>query len=534
MKRPEGLSDYAFAILKTHLASAGVPYEVMDRPVIGVVNSWNEIVPGHVPLREAAEAVKAGVRRAGGVPLEFNTIAVCDGMAQGHKGMCYPLPSRELITDSIEVMVNAHAIFDGLVFLTACDKITPAMLMAAVRLNLPAVFATSGPMRPLVPASHKKAIRQAFLQGKIGEAELVRGGLEYYPGPGVCPFYGTANTMLAATEALGMMLPGDATALAGSAERTARAQAAGTLAVRLAQSGTKPRSIMNRDAFMNAIRVVLATGGSLNAVLHLPAIAAEAGVHIGLDDFDRLSRDTPLLCGLAPNGPHSAADFHLAGGVPAIMKALGDLVNLDVPTVGGQTWRDILASLPEPSKCPDVVRDRANPLQPEGGVAVLYGNLAPEGAVVKQSAVPAELRVFEGPARVFNSEEECVAALEAGRVQDGSVIVIRYEGPRGGPGMREMHRITELGALLSRVAIVTDGRFSGASAGLSVGYVRPEAWDGGPLALVEDDDVILIDIPGRKLEVKVAADVLARRRKWWERPQKEPATAFLRSYRERK
>lgn len=533
MKRPAGLSDYSWAILKTHLASAGVPYSAMERPVIGIVNSWNEIVPGHVPLKQVAEAVKAGVRYAGGLPLEFNTIAMCDGITQGHKGMRYPLPSREVIADSIEVMVNGHGIFDGLVFITACDKITPAMLMAAARLNVPAVFATSGPMLPRVPASHKKAIRQAFLRGEIVEEELVRGGLEYYPCAGVCPFYGTANTMLAVCEALGMMAPGDATALAGSAERTARSEAAGILSVTLARREVLPRGIMDEKAFVNAMRVVAATGGSLNALLHLPAIAAEAGIQMSWADFDRLARETPLLCGLTPNGPHSAADFHLAGGVPAVMKALGDLVALDARTVTGQAWGEILATVPPVSKRPDVIHGRDNPLESEGGVAVLYGNLAPDGAIVKTSAVSESMRVFRGPARVFDSEEECLAALEAKQVADGSVIIIRYEGPQGGPGMREMHRITEVGSLLKRIAIVTDGRFSGASGGLSVGYVSPEAWEGGPLSLVENGDTILIDIPARKLDVDVSEATLADRKSRWKRPEKRAETAFLRSYRRR-
>jgi dihydroxy-acid dehydratase len=505
----------------------------MAGPVIGIANSWNEIVPGHVQMRDIAAAVKAGVLSRGGLPLEFNTIAMCDGIAQGHLGMRYALPSREVIADSLEVMVNGHAIFDGLVFITACDKITPAMLMAAARLNLPAVFATTGPMRPLGPASQKKALRQAFLRKEISEAELVRGGLEYYPCPGVCPFYGTANTMLAASEALGLLPPGDATALAGSADRLARAQAAGALAVELVSRAVCPRDLLDRRAFRNAARVVLASGGSLNALLHLPAVALEAGLSLEWDDFDRLSRQTPLLCALTPNGPFSAADFHLAGGVPALMKELEDLLDLEAQTVTGRTWGEILASLPREAGTREVIRPRENPLRKEGGVAVLHGNLAPEGALVKQSAVPEDLQVLRGPAQVFDSEEECVAAFEQAAVPDGSVIVIRYEGPQGSPGMREMHRITELSALLSRSAVVTDGRFSGASAGLSVGYVSPEAWEGGPLALVEEGDAVLIDLPRRRLQLEVPEAELAERRRRWVLPAKDVESDFLRTYRAR-
>lgn len=533
MRKPEGLSQYSFALLKTHLASSGVPYHAMDRPVIGVVNSWNEIVPGHVPLRAVADAVKAGIRNAGATPLEFNTIAMCDGITQGHKGMRYPLPSRELIADSIEAMVKGHDIFDGLVYITACDKITPAMLMAAARLDVPAVFATSGPMLPLVSSAHKKAARERFLKGLIGEATLVEEGLKFYPCAGVCPFYGTANTMLTVCEALGMMAPGDATAIAGSAERLARSEAAGALAVELAQKQKRPCSIMSKSAFVNAIRVALATGGSLNAFLHLPAIAAEAGIDVTWKDFDRLSRETPLLCGLVPSGNHTAADLHLAGGVPAVMKALGGLVECDSQVVTGHTWAEMLSSVSVSASHQDVIHSIDDPLMPEGGVAVLYGSLAPQGALVKQSAVPCDMQVFSGPARVFDSEEECLAALQSRQVDNGSVIVIRYEGPQGGPGMREMHRITEVASLLSDVAIVTDGRFSGASAGVSVGYVSPEAWEGGPLSLVHDGDRIVIDTPRRKLELAVPESVLAERKRLWSRPPKEAETAFLRAYRMR-
>lgn len=528
MKRIEGMSDYARAIQKMHLVSNGIPYEDLDRPVIGVVNSWNEIVPGHVPLRKVAEDVKNGIRMAGGLPLEFNTIAICDGMAQGHGGMRYPLPSREIIADSIEAMVKGHDIFDGLVFVTGCDKITPAMLMAAARLDIPSLFVTSGPMNTPAPASSKKKIRTKYLSGEIGEKELIMGSLDFYCGPGVCPFLGTANSMLVVAEALGMMLPGTSTIPWGTALRDIASVTAGKRIVELVRENVRPSDIMTREAFLNAIRVILATGASLNTLLHLPAIAEEGGIRITWEDFDRLSREVPYIAPVTPSGPYTVVEFHHAGGVPGVMKEIRHLIDTSLPTVSGKTIGEIAEAAEIKNR--DVIRPIADPVFPEGGIAVLSGNLAPNGAVVKQSGVREDLKVFTGPARVFNSEEECIRALESGDVKDGSVLVIRYEGPKGGPGMREMHRATEIAAKYNRIALITDGRFSGASIGLSVGYISPEAYDGGPIALVEDGDEISIDIPSRKIVLNVDEDTLMKRWQAWKPIEKE-ATGLLKVYR---
>lgn len=532
MKIINGMSDYARAIAKMHLVSTGVPYEDLDRPIIGIVNSWNEIVPGHFPLREVAEEVKKGVRAAGALPLEFNTIAICDGIAQGHGGMRYALPSRNLIADSIEAMVLGHDIFDGLVFVTACDKITPAMLMAAARLNLPAIFVTGGPANTSAPASNKKEIRKKYLEGKIGEKELIMGSLDFYRGPGICPFLGTANTMLMVAETLGLTLPYTATIPYGTAERGIASQKAGEKMVDLVRKGLRPSDILTNEAFFNAIRVTLAVGGSLNTLLHLPAIAGEAGIQVSWEDFDRFSREVPHLTPVTPNGPYSVVDFHNAGGVPAVMKEIGHLMDLSTPTVSGETTGEIAARAEVKNR--DVIRPVTNPLHSEGGIAVLKGNLAPNGAIVKQSGVKEKLKVFTGPARVFNSEEECILALHSRKVREGDVLVIRYEGPRGGPGMREMHRVTEVVGVsgqFDRVAIITDGRFSGASIGLSVGYLRPEAYDGGPICLVEDGDEITIDIPAREIHLHVAEETLRKRRALWKPVEKE-ASRLLQAYRE--
>ncbi len=535
MRRPREISDYAYGILKTHLACAGCSYDALDRPVIAVVNSWNEIVPGHVGMRDIAAAVKRGVLAAGGVPLEFGTIAVCDGIAQGHDGMRYPLASREVIADSVEIMIRSHGFFDGMVMIAACDKVVPAMLMAAARLDMPTVFATTGTSRPLASSSEKTALRRAFMDGKIDEKMLVLGGLDYYPCPGVCAYYGTANTMLAMCEALGFMAPGDATAIAGTSERIGRSERAGELAVKLVEAGIGARTFLTRASFVNAMRVHAATGGSTNALLHLPAVATEAGLELSWDDFDAVSRTTPLLCALTPNGPHSVADFHDAGGVPAVMTALGGLIDRDTPNVTGKRWRDIAREWPAPAAVPrrcDVIRGLDDPIRPEGGIAVLHGTLAPGGAIVKSSAVPEHMLVFRGKARVFHSEEACAAAFAHSNIAPGSVVVIRYEGPRGGPGMRELHRLTEVASVLGDVALITDGRFSGASAGLAVGHVCPEAWDGGPIALIEDGDQVFIDVPGRRLQLEVDDSLLQQRASMWTRPDR-PVTGALKSYAER-
>lgn len=529
MKRISGMSDYARAIAKLHLVSGGAGYEELDRPIIGVVNSWNEIAPGHVPLREVAGWVKEGVREAGGLPLEFGTIALCDGIAQGHRGMRYALPSRDLIADSIEAMVLGHDLFDGLVFVTACDKITPGMLLAAARLDLPALFVTGGPANTTVRAERKKEIRRRFRDGEIGEREFITGSLDFYCGPGICPYLGTANTMLMVVEALGLMLPYSSTLPWGAPERETASRRAGARAVEVVREDLRPAALLTRAAFLNAVRLVAAVGGSLNTLLHLPAAAAEAGTVLSWDDFDRESRAVPFLTPVTPNGPYSVPDLHRAGGVPAVLRRLTPFLDLSTRNVSGETTGEIVAQAEVVGS--EVIRPADDPVQPEGGIAILKGNLAPGGAVVKQSAVPADLQVFAGPARVFDSEEECLAALAAGRLGEGDVVIIRYEGPRGGPGMREMHRLTELLGRFRRVAVVTDGRFSGASAGLSVGYLRPEAYDGGPLAFVADGDPVVIDVPQRRLSLGVSDQELAARRPGWKALEK-PASRLLQAYRD--
>lgn len=519
---------YMRAILKGHLVSCGHSLEDLNtRPIIAVVNSHNEIVAGQVPLRSIGEQVKEAIREAGGLPMEFTTIAMCDGLAQGHAGMRYSLPSRDLIADSVETMIRGHDIFDAVVYLAACDKIVPAMLMAAARLDLPAVVVTSGPSPNLINPAESKAARQRFLAGESTEDELVLTTARYYAGPGICSFLGTANTMCMVAEALGLALPHMALAPVGSPEREALVRASGRLAVELAlQGGPRPRELLTREAFEDAIALVLAVGGSLNAVLHLPAIAHEAGIVLNLDDWDRVSRRTPFLAAVTPNhNGRTVNDLHRAGGTPAVLKELLPLLHGDRRTVAGRTLAEAVAEAEVADR--EVIRPLTAPLMPTGGIQVLRGNLAPEGAVIKRSAVT-ETR-FAGPARVFEAEEAAEAAAVEGRIRPGDVVVVRYEGPRGGPGMRELHRLSEIVKKVGDVAVITDGRFSGASSGMTVGYVAPEAADGGPIALVEEGDRIEIDLAAGEVNLMVTEDVLAERRRRWEAKGKE-ASLLLRQY----
>lgn len=525
----EKMPVYQRAIAKAHLGSCGAKYRDLGKPIIAVVNTWNEIVPGHCHLRELAEEVKRGIAAAGGHALEFNTIAICDGVAQGHRGMHYVLPSRELIADSVEAMIYGHGIFDGMVLLGSCDKIVPGLLMAAARINIPSVVVTGGPMVNEIKPWQSKEARQAFLQGKLSEEELFDVTLQYYPSAGVCPFLGTANTMCLVTEALGMSLSGSAAVPALSVERKTAAYRSGQAVMRLLEKGIKPRDIMTPKAFHNAIALVSGIGGSLNSVLHLPAIAHECEIKVTYEDFDRISRIAPLIVRVAPNSKeYTVADLYPVGGIPAIMRELLPVLEAGAMTVDARVLGELVADAPEADG--EVIRPFAEPFAAEGGIAVLAGNLAPEGAVVKSSAVPAELWHFSGTARVFESEEDCTAALEAGTVQSGEVIVIRNEGPVGGPGMREMHRITELIVKLNQVAVITDGRFSGASAGLSIGYLSPEAAAGGPVALVENGDQIVIDINKRSVHWKISEAELQKRRSKLQKRQSTESSAFLRLY----
>jgi len=502
----------------------GYTPEELDRPLVGVVNSQNEIVPGHLHLDAIAEAVKGGIRAAGGTPIEFSTIGICDGLAMGHLGMHYSLPSRELIADSIESMALAHAL-DALVLVTNCDKITPGMLMAAARLNIPAIIVSGGPMlagrfqgRDVDFSDIFEAVAK-FERGQISEEELEELERAVCPGCGACAGLFTANTMNCLTEALGMALPGNGTIPAVSAARIWLAREAGAKIMELVERGIRPSDILTEEAFANAIAVDMALGGSTNTVLHLPAIAHEAGIELGLELFDRISRRTPYLTKMSPAGPYHLQDLDEAGGVSAVMRELsrGDLLELDALTVTGRSLGENIAGAA--IKRPEVIRTLEEPHRSEGGIAILRGNLAPEGAVVKSGAVAEGMLVHQGPARVFESEEEAVEAILGGRIEPGEVVVIRYEGPKGGPGMREMLAPT---AALSgmgldgEVALLTDGRFSGATRGAAIGHISPEAAEGGPIGLLQDGDIVEINIPARRLDVRLSEGELGRRREGWQ------------------
>jgi dihydroxy-acid dehydratase len=517
-------------------ATGLIPAE-LERPLIGVANSHNEFVPGHVHLDRIGEAVKAGVRMAGGTPLEFNVIAVCDGVAMGHAGMRHSLPSRELIADSVEVMASAHGL-DGLVLIPNCDKVVPGMLMAAARLNLPAILVSGGPMlagrfqgREVDVNSLFEAVGQ-FRSGSLSEEELA--GLEQAacPGCGSCAGLFTANSMNCLTEALGMGLPGNGTIPAVTAARQRLAKEAGRQVMGLVEGQVLPRQIMSRAAFENAIAVDMAIGGSTNTVLHLPAIAHEAGVELPLTLFDEVSRRTPYLVKLRPSGPYHMDDLDEAGGVPAVMVELlrHGLLNGQLVTATGKTVAENLAGA---VRSTEVIRPVENAHSQEGGIAILWGNLAPEGAVVKAAAVAPEMMRHRGPARVFDGEETALEAILGGRIGAGDVVVIRYEGPRGGPGMREMLMPTSALAgmgLDGQVALLTDGRFSGATRGSAVGHISPEAASGGNIALVEEGDEIELDIPNRRLSLLVSETELSRRRQGWKPPEPRVTGGYLARY----
>lgn len=501
------------------LMGLGLSRADLAKPFIGVANSFNTIVPGHMHLDKVGFSVIEGVRSAGGVPFHFNTIAICDGIAMGHGGMKYSLLSRDLIADTVEAMVRAHAL-DGLVGVASCDKIIPGMLMAMARMrDIPSVFVPGGYMGV---AWHPRLGRYAigevfeavgmFVSGKIGASELEEIERMAVPGPGACPGLYTANTMQVAAEALGLALPRSAALPATSSLLQAKAREAGEAIMRLIELGIKTRDILTYEAFINAIAVDLAAGGSTNFVLHILAIAKEAGVKLGLEDIDRMARKVPQLIDMKPGGTHYMDDLDRAGGVPAVMKRLleAGLIHGDALTVTGRTVEENLREYRIPEDT--VVRPVSSPIRTEGGLAVLWGNLAPRGAVVKTTGLP--MRVFEGPARVFDSEEEALKAVLEGDIEEGSVIVVRYEGPRGGPGMRELLQVTAAivgRGLHDKVALVTDGRFSGATRGMMVGHVSPEAAAGGPIAALRDGDIIRIDVDKHKLEVLLSSEEIQAR-----------------------
>jgi len=510
----------------------------LDRPMIGVVNSFNEIVPGHMHLNDITEAVKAGVRLAGGTPVEFPAIAVCDGIAMNHSGMKYSLASRELIADSVEVMAEAHR-FDGLVLVTACDKVVPGMIMAAARVNIPAIVISGGPMMAGRFNGQNVSLSNIFeavgrvRAGSMTEEELASLEDSTCPGCGSCAGMFTANSMNCLTEALGMALPGNGTIPAVTAARRRLAKLTGMRAVELVRQGICPSDIMTMPAFENGLAVDMALGCSTNTVLHLPAIASEAGVEIDLDMINRVSERVPNLCKLSPMGSHFMQDLDEAGGISAVMAELSrkKLIHLDLPTVSGDSVGQVI----EGRKIirPDVIRSLDDPYSPSGGIAILRGNLAPGGAVVKKAGVAPEMLKHSGPARVFNSEEEAVAAINGKKIQKGDVIVIRYEGPRGGPGMREMltPTATVMGLGLDKdVALITDGRFSGATRGASIGHVSPEAADGGPIAAVREGDIIDIDIPGSSLNVRLTDADMEARMKEWTQPEPRVKKGYLARY----
>ncbi|MBX6423958.1 dihydroxy-acid dehydratase [Thermosulfurimonas sp. F29] len=519
------------------LRALGLTDEELRRPLVGVVNSFNEIVPGHMHLRQITEAVKAGVRMAGGVPLEFGVIGVCDGIAMNHEGMRYSLVSREVIADSIEIMARAHA-FDALVLVSSCDKITPGMLMAALRLNIPALLVSGGPMLTGRFRGREVNLISVFegvgrvRKGEMSEEELAELEACACPTCGSCAGMFTANSMNCLSEALGLALPGNGTAPAVTAERLRLAKRTGMKVVELLRRRITPRKIATEAAFRNAIAVDMALGCSTNTVLHVPAIAREAGIDLPLTIFDEISRRTPVLASLIPAGPHSVPDLHEAGGIPAVLRELTrvGVVDTGVLTGTGRRLSEVLESAA--IRDPEVIRPVERAYREEGGIAILWGTLAPEGAVVKTSAVVPEMMRHEGPARVFDSEEEAYRAILGGKIRPGDVVVIRYEGPRGGPGMREM--LSPTSALIgmglgSSVALITDGRFSGGTQGACIGHVSPEAAEGGPIALVREGDRIRIDIPARRLDLLIPEEELEERRRRW-RPRKKRVSGVLARY----
>jgi dihydroxy-acid dehydratase len=525
------------------LHALGVKRSDMAKPFIGIVNSYSEIVPGHANLREISQAVREGVYEAGGVPFEVNTIAVCDGIAMNHDGMKYSLPSRELIADSVEVVVEAHQ-FDALVFIPNCDKIIPGMLMAAVRLNLPSIFVSGGPMlsgKMNVDGKVKdvdlisvfeavgKVVRKQMTVTELTELEEIA-----CPGCGSCAGMFTANTMNCLTEAMGMGLPGNGTIPAVDGRRMQLARKAGEHAVKLFNQNLCARDIITEKSLQNAFTVDMALGGSTNSVLHLMAIAHEAGVSFPLRRINDISERTPYLCKLAPAGHYHIEDLERAGGIKAVMKEVKNLLDLDLITVTGQKMAKNIADARVLDR--DVIRTKAKAYSQTGGLAVLFGNLAPDGAVVKKGAVPQEMMTFKGPARVFDSEEKSTVAIMQEKIKAGDVIVIRYEGPKGGPGMREMltptSLITGMG-MEDKVFLITDGRFSGGSRGAAIGHISPEAASGGPIAAIEEGDIISIDIPGNKLQVELTAKEIASRLSRVKKFEPRFKTGYLSRYAEK-
>ncbi|UCF90206.1 MAG: dihydroxy-acid dehydratase [Desulfobacterales bacterium] len=509
----------------------------LERPLIGIANSWNRVVPGHYNLNQVAEFVKQGIRQAGGTPVEFGVIAACDGIAQGHDGMHYILPTRDLIANDIEMMVEAHRL-DAVVLLGSCDKIVPAMLMAAARLDLPAILVVGGPMEGGCQFDGRASDITSLAEGlgmlktgKIDEADFLK--LEDCAAPtcGSCSFLGTANTMCCVAEAMGLSLPGSATIPATHADRLRAAQESGRTIVEIFKKGLTARQIINRKGIENAIRLSAALGGSTNVALHLPAIAYEADCEVDMDLFEELCRSTPHIARMNPAAAPNVPDFHEAGGVPAVMKEILPLLYADALTVAGRTVAENVAGAT--IRNPAIIRTRDNPWSTGGGLAVLRGNLAPNTAVTKPAAIVPAMHTFTGPARCFDSEEAADEAILEGQIAAGEVLVIRYEGPKGGPGMREMFKAMKLiygRGLALKTALVTDGRFSGTNNGCFVGHISPEAAEGGPIAVVADGDVITIDIPNRNLHLHLPDEEIQKRLARWQRPEPKFKKGYLSLY----
>lgn len=528
------LSRPEWCINRAYYKSMGYSDSDLEKPIIGIANAWSTTVPGHYNLRHVAESVKEGIRAAGGTPVEFGVIGACDGIAEGHEGMRYILPTRDVIADSIELMVQAHQ-YDAVALLGSCDKIVPGMLMAAARLDLPAILVNGGPMLGGPVIDGRKSDTTSIIEGvgrlkrgEIDQDELAAMEDLCAPTCGSCSFLGTANTMCCIAEALGMSLPGSAMIPATHSQRFQMARLAGESIVHLVKEGHTARKIITRHSLENAVRLTSAIGGSTNAALHVPAIAYEAELEFDIDSFDDLSRGTPLIAKMNPAAPANVIDFYESGGVPAVMAELLPLLHGECLTVTGRSLAENLANLRSPND--EVIKTLDNPFSNSGGLAVLRGNLAPDSAVTKPAAIDPSMWKFRGPARVFDGEEQANRAIMTGVVKPGDVVVIRYEGPKGGPGMPEMFKPMKLlhGLGMGReVALVTDGRFSGTNNGCFVGHVSPEAQEGGSIALVRDNDMIEIDIPSKRLELLVEEEELRRRRSKWQAPEPKVRKGYL-------
>ncbi len=518
------------------LYATGVTEKAMKGHFVAIFSSFSDIIPGHIGFRDLERAIEKGIHSGGGQAFLQSVPGVCDGIAMGHKGMHYSLPTRDLIADMIECVVEAHA-FDGMVMLTNCDKITPGMMMAAARVNIPTVIVTAGPMMAGIYKQQRRSlVRDTFeavgqiQAGAISKKELTAVEKEACPGPGSCSGMYTANTMACVAETMGMSLPGCATALAVSGKKRRIAFDSGFAVNEVIKRNIRPRDIMTVKAFENAIRMDLALGGSTNTALHIPAIAHDAGVKLKIDAFDKLGRTTPQLCSIRPGGEDFIEDLEYAGGIPAVMKELKKVMH-DLPTVSGKSTHDI--SKEARNANPEVIRPVKSAYKPEGSMAVLSGNLAPDGCVVKQSAVSPKMMKFKGKAVCFDSEEKAMERIMAGKVKPGDVVIVRYEGPKGGPGMREMLAPTSAIAgmgLQNSVALITDGRFSGGTRGPCIGHVSPEAMEGGPIGLIKNGDIISIDIPKRKITLNVSKKELKERAAKWKKPKPKIKTGYLVRY----